>query len=170
MGFNFKIYYISFGDTIMTHMNKYEALYRWACHKMRLQEKFERNNQIHVKYPRGSIYACYMGANIGHEKSRLEARPCLIVSTDEINKKSTNIIVVPLSKEIKYKHGSVSELAYDWHYVLKKSKYSKLNYDSVVQCEDIRCVSKTRMGKFITKIDPIDMAEVKKRLKRTLQI
>ena len=137
---------------------------------MRLQEKFERNNQIHVKYPRGAIYTCYMGENVGHEKSRLEARPCLIISTDEINKKSSNVIVIPLSKEIKYKHGTNTELAYSWHYVLKKSKYDKLNYDSVVQCEDIRCVSKTRMGKFITKISHDDMDEIKKRLRRTLQI
>ena len=64
--------------------------------------------------------------NIGHEKSRLEARPCLIVSTDEINKKSSNVIVVPLSKEIKYKKGSTTELAYPWHYVLQKSKYNQI--------------------------------------------
>ncbi len=150
--------------------NKYEAMYRWMCYKLKLQEKFERNNQIHANYPRGSIYACYMGINIGHEKSRLEARPCLIVSTDEINRKSSNVIIVPLSKEIKYKHGSSTELAYDWHYVLKKAKYNRLNYDSAVQCEDIRCVSKSRMGKFITKIRPEDMNEIKKRLKSTLQL
>lgn len=157
------------GIAIMV-MNKYEALYRWACHKMRLQEKFEKNNQIHVKYPRGSIYTCYMGINIGHEKSRLEARPCLIISTDEINKKSSNVIIVPLSKEIKYKKGSNIELAYPWHYVLRKSKYTKLTSDSVVQCEDIRCVSKSRMGTFICKIDADDMLEVRKRLKKALQI
>lgn len=150
--------------------NKYEAMYRWICYKLRLQEKFERNNQIHVNYPRGAIYTCYMGMNIGHEKSRLEARPCLIVSTDEINRKSSNVIIIPLSKEIKYKHGSNTELAYDWHYVLKKAKYSRLNYDSAVQCEDIRCVSKSRMGKFITKVTPEDMNEIKKRLKSTLQL
>lgn len=154
----------------MAYMNKYEALYRWSCHKMRLQEKFERNNQINVKFPRSAIYACYMGVNIGHEKSRLEARPCLFVSTDEINKKSTNVIIVPLSKEIKYKKGSTTELAYPWHYVLNKSKYNKLNYDSVVQCEDIRCISKSRIGKFITKIEPDDMSEIKRRLKKALQI
>lgn len=106
--------------------NKYEAMYRWMCYKLKLQEKFERNNQIHANYPRGSIYACYMGINIGHEKSRLEARPCLIVSTDEINRKSSNVIIVPLSKEIKYKHGSSTELAYDWHYVLKKLNITDL--------------------------------------------
>ena len=151
-------------------INKYEALYRWSCHKLKIQERFERNNQIHVKYPRGAIYTCYMGINIGHEKSRLEARPCLIVSTDEINKKSSNIIVVPLSKEIKYKKGSTMELAYPWLYVLLRAKYNKLTCDSVVQCEDIRCVSKSRMGKFITKIDLGDMNEIKKRLKKTLQL
>ena len=140
------------------------------CYKLKLQEKFERNNQIHANYPRGSIYACYMGMNIGHEKSRLAARPCLIVSTDEINRKSSNVIIVPLSNEIKYKHGSSTELAYDWHYVLKKAKYNRLNYDSAVQCEDIRCVSKSRMGKFITKVRPKDMNEIKKRLKSTLQL
>ena len=150
--------------------NKYEELYRWACHKLRLQEKFERRSQANVFYPRGSIYACYMGINIGHEKSRLEARPCLIVSSDRINKKSSNVIIVPLSKEIKYKDGTKTELYYDWHYVLKKSKYNSLTFDSAVQCEDIRCVSKSRMGKFITKIDPNDMKEIRKRLKKALQI
>lgn len=151
-------------------MNKYEALYRWSFHKMKLQEKFERNHQGKVNYPRGAIYACYMGINIGHEKSRLEARPCLIVSSDIINKSSSNVIVVPLSKEIKHEKGSSTKLAYPWHYILYKSKYKKLAYNSVVQCEDIRCVSKSRMGKFITKINPDDMNEIKKRLKKALQI
>ena len=108
--------------------------------------------------------------NIGHEKSRLEARPCLIVSSDRINKKSSNVIIVPLSKEIKYKDGTKTELYYDWHYILKKSKYNSLAFDSAVQCEDIRCVSKSRMGKFITKIDPNDMKEIRKRLRKALQI
>lgn len=55
--------------------NKYEAMYRWMCYKLKLQEKFERNNQIHANYPRGSIYACYMGINIGHERAVLKQDP-----------------------------------------------------------------------------------------------
>lgn len=106
--------------------NKYEDLFRWACHKLRLQEKFEKNNQLKNFCPRGAIYTCYMGVNIGHEKSRLEARPCVIVSSDEINKKSSNVIIIPLSKEIKYKKGSNSQLAYEWHYVLKKQSIISL--------------------------------------------
>lgn len=150
--------------------NKFENLYKWSAHKLKIQEHFFKNDQKAVKYPRGSIYSCYLGENIGHEKSRLEARPCLIVSSNGINYKSTNVIVIPLSKEIKYKSGSNTELKYKWHYVLKKSKYNKLNYDSVIQCEDIRCVSKSRMGKFITKIDSDDINNIRKRLKSTLQL
>ena len=70
-----------------------------------------------------------------------------------------------MSKEIKYKDDNTkTELKYEWHYVFKKSKYNKLNYDSAVQCEDIRSVSKARMGKYICKIDGIDMVEIKKRI------
>ncbi|WP_143321619.1 type II toxin-antitoxin system PemK/MazF family toxin [Clostridium sp. HBUAS56010] len=150
--------------------NKFENLYKWSAHKLRLQEKFFKNDQKKAKYPRGAIYACYLGENIGHEKSRLEARPCLIVSSNGINYKSTNVIIVPLSKDIKYKDDSSTELKYDWHYVLYKTKYNKLSFDSAIQCEDIRCVSKSRFGKFITKISDDDMLEIKKRLKSTLQI
>lgn len=150
--------------------NKYENMFRWMSNKLRIQDKFNRNSQAHVKYPRGAIYACYFGENIGHEKSRLEARPCVIVSNNRINYNATNIVVIPLTKEIKYKTPTSVELKYEWHYVLRKSKYPSLNFDSAVQCEDIRCVSKARMGSFICKIDNTDLDEIKKRLKKALHI
>ena len=150
--------------------NKYENFFRWMSNKLKLQDKFVRNNQKDARYPRGAIYACYLGENIGHEKSRLEARPCVIISNNRINYKSTNVIVIPLTKEIKYREASTTELKYDWHYVLKKSKYTCLNYDSAVQCEDIRCVSIARMGRYICSIDEVDLGELRKRIKKTLQI
>ena len=83
--------------------NKYENMFRWMSNKLRIQDRFNKNNQSKVKYPRGAIYACYFGENIGHEKSRLEARPCIVVSNNRINYNATNIVVIPLTKEIKYK-------------------------------------------------------------------
>lgn len=151
--------------------NKYENMFRWMSNKLKIQDRFIKNNQRNIKYSRGSIYACYLRENIGHEKSRLEARPCIIVSNNQINFNATNIVVVPLTKEVKYKDSATkSGLKYEWHYVLKKAKYSQLNYDSAVQCEDIRCVSKARMGKYICKIDDSDMSEIKKRIKKALQV
>ena len=90
--------------------------------KLRLQDKFYKNDQRSVKYPRGAIYTCHLGENIGHEKSRLEERPCLIISNNRINYNATNVIVIPLTKEIKYKDNSHVELKYEWHYILKKEK------------------------------------------------
>lgn len=151
--------------------NKYENFFRWMSNKLKIQDRFNGNDQRFVKYPRGSIYACYFGENIGHEKSRLEARPCVIISNNRINYKATNIIVIPLTKEIKYKDTATkTQLKYEWHYVLKKSKYNQLNYDSAIQCEDIRCVSKARMGKYICNVDSTDLEEIKKRVKKALQI
>lgn len=150
--------------------NKFENILRWTSHKIKIQDSFDRKNQCRVKYPRGAIYACYLGENIGHEKSRLEARPCIIVSNNRINYKSSNIIIVPLSKEIKYKDNSTSELKYEWHYVLKQSKYPTLNYDSAIQCEDIRCISKARVGKYICQVNTDDLNEIRKRIKKALQI
>lgn len=153
-----------------TISNKYENLFRWMSNKLRLQDKFNRNEQRNAKYPRGAIYTCHFGENIGHEKSRLEARPCLIISNNRINYNSTNVIVIPLTKEIKYKSESHAELKYEWHYVLKKEKYTNLTFDSAVQCEDIRCVSKARLGKFICMIDANDLMEIRKRVKKALQV
>ena len=150
--------------------NKYENMFRWMSNKLRIQDRFTRNPQYHDKFPRGAIYTRYFGENIGHEKSRLEARPCIIVSNNRINYNASNIVVIPLTKEIKYKNPASVELKYEWHYVLRKSKYTALNFDSAVQCEDIRCVSKSRIGSFICKVDNTDLDEIKKRLKKTLQI
>ena len=35
--------------------NKYENLFRWMSNKLRLQDKFYKNDQRSVKYPRGAI-------------------------------------------------------------------------------------------------------------------
>ena len=51
-----------------------------------------------------------------------------------------------------------------------KTKYKELNFDSSIQCEDIRCISKSRIGKYICKIDSDDMNEIRKRIKKTLQV
>lgn len=60
-------------------------------------------------------------------------------------------------------------LKYEWNYILYNSKYN-LKFDSMVQCEDLRCISKIRLGAYIDHVDTSDMQNIKKRLKSTLQI
>lgn len=152
-------------------MSDANSYIRWLNKKLKLNNYFIANESKlnNWKIHRGQIYTCFLGENIGYEKSRIEARPCLIVSTKQINHESGNIIVVPLSKNIKYQSGT-RLLKYPYHYVLKKSKYPKLAHDSAVQCEDIRCISKARISTFVCNTDPKDMSQIKKRLKIALQI
>ncbi|MGI6227811.1 MAG: type II toxin-antitoxin system PemK/MazF family toxin [Peptococcales bacterium] len=151
--------------------NKYENLLRWSSHKIKLHEKFINNNLTKWKVPRKAIYGCYLGENIGFEKSGLDSRPVLVVSNELVNNGSGNVVVVPLSKNIKWKDNvKNSKLRYYSHYVLYKSKYNKLNEDSAIQCEDIRVISKSRLGNLICFVEDDDMKEINKRIKYTLQV
>ena len=143
----------------------FEEMARWFSYTIKFQERFERNQNPVRNVRRGDVYACFLGQNIGFEKSRLEPRPCVVVSTDQINTNSGNVVVVPLSKNIKWTQtpDGKKTLRYDWHYVLYKQKYP-LNYDSAVYCEDIRSISKVRLGKYICHVDPQDMKNISKRI------
>lgn len=144
----------------------------WLYKKLKINNHFVKNQKkiSSWKINRGAMYTCYFGENLGHEKSRLEARPCVVVSSNDINYNSSNIIVVPLSKNIKYADTEKKVLKYPHHYVLKKKNYAKLEYDSVVQCEDIRCVSKARLVNYICNVSKEDMKNISKRIKTALQI
>ena len=150
--------------------NKTIKLIKWLSTKIFLHEKFENEPNKFRKYftPRGSIYTCHFGENIGDEKCGI-GRPVLIVSSDSINRNSGNVIVVTLTKNIKYVDGT-KKLKYSSHYALFKSRYKKLKFNSCVQCEDIKVISKARLGTLICKVEKNDMKQIKKRLKFILEI
>lgn len=155
----------------MAIYNKYEYLHKWSTHKTKLHEKFSRNNQARWRVPRSAIYGCFLGENIGFEKSGLDSRPVLIVSNPSVNNGSGNVVIIPLSKTIKWEDPiKKDKLKYDSHYILYMNKYNKLTNDSAVQCEDIRVVSKSRLGNLICFVEPDDMREINKRIKFTLQL
>lgn len=118
---------------------------QWLNKKLKLNTYSIDNKTklMNWKINRGQIYTCFLGENIGFEKSKMAARPCIIVSTQRINHESGNVIIIP---------------------------HPKLQFDSVIQCEDIRCVSKARLSKFICNVRSDDMNNIKKRLKNALQI
>lgn len=152
-------------------MDKFEKLIMWTGTKVKLHNRHTVNDQATVNIPIYSIYTCLLGENVGYEKGDNKARPVLVISNEEINKRSGNVIIVPLSKNIKWKDTEKTKLRYDSHYVLKKSKYTKLAFDSAIQCEDIRVVSKARLGSYVCNLsDPYDIKQIKKRIKYTFEI
>lgn len=152
-------------------MSDANSYIKWNVQKLRLNNLFFKNKDTisSWKVNRGQIYTCYFGENIGYEKSKLAARPCVVISSNNINYQSGNVIVVPLSKNIKYMKNT-KNLKYPYHYVLTTTEYPKLAFDSVVQCEDIRCVSKARLCTYICNVKSEDMRSIRKRIKTALQI
>lgn len=145
--------------------NRYAELIRWTSLLAKINANYQGGSG-HF-FPRSAIVNVFFGENVGYEKSG--SRPAVVVSNDSFNQTSGNIVVVPLTN-VKNKTQKNKQLKLlKSQYLLQKSKY-KLKYDSIVQCEDIRVVSKARIGDLIDFVDDNDMKNIERRLKYTLDL
>lgn len=87
---------------------------------------------------------------IGREQSGV--RPGVIISNNKGNRYSPNVIVLPLTTSLK-------RLKQPTHVVVDAAT-SGLNRDSMVLCENPVCVSKDRCTRYITTLQPHQLAEV----------
>jgi mRNA interferase MazF len=102
------------------------------------------------------IILCDFGDGVGSEQK--QTRPALIVSNNLNNAFSDTIIVCPITSKRK------KELP--THYTLTKDKYDFFDLDSnTVLCEQIRCVSRSRLGMMLGSIDLDDWNGVLERIK-----
>ena len=99
----------------------------------------------------GEIYIMYFNG-IKNEQSGW--RPGLVFQNNTGNRKSPNIIALPLTSSIK-------KLNMPTH-VLLKSEESNLKVDSIVLCENPEKMSKEKMGKYITTLSDEQIGQVVK--------
>jgi len=113
----------------------------------------------------GAIHQCQLGENIGSEQG--EHRPVLIVSNNNMNSTSANVVIVPLTKTLKTKivKGRVVP-KYPTNYFLYTTNYSFLRYNSAVLANEVRSISKVRLGSHLGTISQDDLDKVLARLKR----
>lgn len=81
-------------------------------------------------------------------------RPGVIFQNNLGNNFSPNVIALPLTTALK-------KVKQPTHVVIR-AKRDGLLYDSVVLCENPEKMSKTKMGKFITKLSDSDMRQIAK--------
>lgn len=134
---------------------RYSKSIRWFGLQTKLNEDFIPGKG-HF-FPRKAIVTTFLGENIGYEKCG--QRPSVIVSTETSNRSSGNVLIVPLTKESNKTRLLKSQ------YKLYKSDYQFLTYNSIVQCEDMRTISKHRIGNVIGFVNDSDMLQINKRLK-----
>lgn len=80
-------------------------------------------------------------------------RPALIIQNNEGNRRSPNVIVLPLTSSMRKNNQQPT-------HVFVPADETGLLRDSVVLCENPECVSKSRLGKYLTTIPAVYMEKI----------
>lgn len=110
------------------------------------------DNKIHNKvFKKWDIYIIELWINIWSELNK--QRPCIIYSTDKINRWNC-LIVLPLKTLKKF------SIKNNYSITVSKNNSNQLDVDSYLNITDMRSVSKKRISKYIWKIDNIDLERI----------
>lgn len=140
-----------------------EKIYKlrsWESNKEDISRK-NINDKIRIKKRyafNGSIYLINFGENIGDEINK--KRPALVVSNNNYNCCSTNVVVLPITKKQIFKGKETFLPKYSSQYFLFKLDYNFLDFDSCVECEQIRTVSKARILKYLGNLKDDDKEKI----------
>lgn len=176
------------GEKIMDEKWEYYNIGSWLKDKLdyHRKSKFSSNKNLNVNH--GEIWYCDLGYNIGTEKNKM--RPVLVISNNKINN-SEKVVVICIT-DAKGKVNNRNLPAQDSWYLLYSNTadddmkirqnriipmgniaYTFLDKDSMVQCEEIKAVSKARLNKAkgcIGTLNTKDFLNIKNKFKRTYNI
>ena len=110
---------------------------------------------------RGQVYRCNLGIGVGSEECK--ERPCVILQYNSANKTSPNTLVAPIT------HTS-STLPIVVPITAQTDTSGKLILDGNVLLGNITCVSKARLGDYITDLTSDEMRLVDKSLSLPLDV
>lgn len=113
-----------------------------------------------MKVKRGDIYLADLSDANGSEQGKV--RPVVVIQNNRGNKYSPATIVACLSSKVYSKHHLPT------HYLLPEGL--GLKYKSMVMCEQIRVLDKSRLIKKITKLDKRHMMHIDRRIKISLDL
>lgn len=110
---------------------------------------------------RGQVYRCKFGIGIGSEECK--ERPCVILQYNSANKTSPNTLVAPITH-------TTSTLPTVVPIANKVDSSGNVILDGNVLLGNIICVSKARLGDYITDLSPNEMNAVDKAISISLGI
>lgn len=139
--------------------DKINKLRNWENQKEKFSKECINDQDVvhHRRAFRGSIYLINFGENVGDEINK--KRPGLIISNNSYNMHSNNVVVLPITTKIIISK-KTHKLKYKSQFFLNKSKYTFLDFDSSVECEQIKTISKARILNHIGNIDSKDMEKI----------
>ena len=107
------------------------------------------------------MYRCKFGVGIGSEESK--ERPCVILQYDSANKTSPNTIVAPITH-------TTSKLPIVVPITVQADASGKVILDGNVLLGNITCISKARLGDYITNLPANEMKAIDKAISLSLDI
>ena len=110
---------------------------------------------------RGQVYRCKLGVGVGSEECK--ERPCVILQYDSANSTSPNTIVAPITH-------TTSTLPIVIPIADKMDASGNVILDGNVLLGNIICVSKARLGDYVTDLTPDEMKAVDKAISLSLGI
>ena len=110
---------------------------------------------------RGQVYRCKFGVGIGSEECK--ERPCVILQYDSANKTSPNTIVAPITH-------TTSKLPIVVPITAQTDASGETILDGNVLLGNITCISKARLGAYITDLPADEMKAVDKAISLSLDI
>lgn len=108
-------------------------------------------NAIKRVVRRGEVYKCNFGIGIGSEMQK--ERPCVIVQNNTRNSHSGNVIVVPISHTNK-KISCIVPIE------TREDEENNVILDGYANVSNLMCVSKARLGSYITTISKEEMKRI----------
>ncbi|WP_155241978.1 type II toxin-antitoxin system PemK/MazF family toxin [Clostridium pasteurianum] len=118
---------------------------QWNMDKIAIIGNVDLSNRI--KPRRGEIWTCQLGKNIGSEENKI--RPAIIIQNNTGNDRGPTTIIVPISNRPK-------KIA--THIEIKKNDYKLVEGEKnlitgTILCEQIKVVSKVRLGRHVATLE-----------------
>ena len=107
---------------------------------------------------RGDVYYADLSPVIGSEQGGV--RPVVVVQNDKGNRYSKTIIIAPISKKM-------SKPPIPTHVIFSDDS---LSYVSMILCEQLRTIDKTRLGQWICTLDDKTIEKINKAIRVSLAL
>lgn len=118
---------------------------QWTNDKISIMNNV--GSSLSIKPRRGEIWTCQLGKNVGSEENKI--RPAIIVQNNTGNDRGPTTIIVPISNRPK-------KIA--THIEIRKNDYKLVDGEKniitgTVLCEQIKVVSKVRLGRHVATLE-----------------
>lgn len=144
---------------MLIELEQVQRMMDWIRKKLYLETIVSKARTRLVK--RGQVYKCDFGRGIGSEMGK--ERPAIIVQNDIGNQHSGNTIVIPVTHNSHQSPCIISLTP-----ILTNE--GEILLDGQANASNITCVSKARLGDFITTLSADDMKKIDEAMAKSLGI